>query len=85
MRAADGGFPTAEEHEAMIQRALAIAREARVPLGMHVMDPASALARAAEGMQFIAVASDLRMLTACAQDFVATIWPDRSDKEISRY
>jgi 4-hydroxy-2-oxoheptanedioate aldolase len=85
MRAADGRFPTAEEHEAMIQRALAIARAAEVPLGMHVMDPASALARAAEGMQFIAVASDLRMLTACAQQFVAAIWPDRSGKEIARY
>ena len=85
MRAADGRFPTADEHEAMIQRALAIAREARVPLGMHVMDPATALARAAQGMQFIAVASDLRMLTACAQQFVAAIWPDRSGKEIARY
>jgi 2-keto-3-deoxy-L-rhamnonate aldolase RhmA len=57
----------------MIQRALAIARAAHVPLGIHVMDPTSALARAAEGMQFIALASDLRMLTSCAQDFVATL------------
>ncbi len=80
MRAADGRFPTAEAHEAMIQRALAIAREARVPLGMHVMDPATALARAAQGMQFIAVATDLRMLTVCAEEFVAALWPDRSGK-----
>ena len=72
--------PPAEAHEAMIQRALAIAREARVPLGMHVMDPATALARAAQGMQFIAVATDLRMLTVCAEEFVAALWPDRSGK-----
>jgi 4-hydroxy-2-oxoheptanedioate aldolase len=82
MRAADGRFPTADQHEAMIQRALAIAREARVPLGMHVMDPATALARAAQGMQFIAVATDLRMLTVCAEEFVAALWPDRSAKQI---
>ena len=84
MRAADGRFPTAQEHEARIQRALAIARAAHVPLGMHVMDPASAVARAAEGMQFIAVATDLRMLSACAAEYVATLGRDRSGKDVTR-
>ena len=85
MRAADGTMPTAEAHEAMIQRVIAAGKKVGTPTGIHAMDPNSALERAAEGMQFIAVASDLRMLTEGAQRIVQTLWPGGSPRDLARY
>lgn len=73
MRSADGRRPTAEEHEAMIQRALAVARKVGRPLGIHTMDPNEALRRAGQGMQFMAVGTDLRMMSAMADEFLRTL------------
>jgi len=56
----------------MLQRIVDIGRETGTPTGMHVMTPEAALERAKQGMQFLAVASDLRLMTdraaAGAQD-----------------
>ena len=49
------------------------------------MDPESALGRAEQGMQFIAVASDLRMLNAKMQEFVKALWPEEAGKDLARY
>lgn len=73
MRSADGRKPTVEEHEALIQQALAVAKRVGRPLGIHTMDPKEALRRAGEGMQFMAVGIDLRMMLAKAEEFVATL------------
>ncbi len=75
MRSADGRKPAPEEHEAMIQQALAVAKRVGRPLGIHTTDPEDALRRAGQGMQFLAVATDLRMMTAKAEEYVGTIWP----------
>ena len=85
MRPADGTMPTPEAHEAMIQRVVAAGKKVGTPTGIHAMDPHSALERARQGMQFIAVASDLKMLGDSAQDYVKTIWPDQAGKDLARY
>ena len=85
MRAPDGTMPTAEEHEAMIQRVIEIGREAGTPTGIHAMDPESALRRAEQGMQFIAVGSDLRMMNTAVQQTIKTLWPEGEEKDLARY
>jgi 4-hydroxy-2-oxoheptanedioate aldolase len=85
MRAADGAFPSAAEHEAMIQRVIDIGKQVGTPTGIHAMDAESALQRAEQGMQFLAVGSDLRMMTIEAQQTVAQLFPERAGKDVARY
>ena len=85
MRAPDGTMPTAEAHEAMIQRVIAAGKKVGTPTGIHAMDPENALERARQGMQFIAVASDLRMLSDGAKRITETLWPDAGAKDLARY
>ncbi len=85
MRDEDGTMPTDEAHEAMVQRVIAAGKKVGTPTGMHCMDPESALARAAEGMQFIAVGSELRMLNAKVQEYVKALWPEDAGLDLARY
>ena len=85
MRAADGTMPTDQEHEALIQRVIEIGKRVGTPTGIHCMDPESALQRAEQGMQFLAVASDLRMLNTEVRRTVKTLWPQGEGKDLARY
>jgi 4-hydroxy-2-oxoheptanedioate aldolase len=85
MRTPDGGKPTDGEHEALIQEVVRIGKRVGTPTGIHAMDPDSALKRAEQGMQFIAVGSDLRMLNATAGHYVGKLWPERGAKDLARY
>jgi 4-hydroxy-2-oxoheptanedioate aldolase len=85
MRLADGRFPSPEEHEAMIRRVIEIGKQAGTPTGMHCMEPEDALRRAEQGMQFLAVGSDLRMLTTKAEEVLRVLHPDRAAKGLARY
>jgi len=85
MRSPDGTFPSAEEHEAMVQQVIAVGKQVGTPTGIHAMDPQSALDRAAQGMQFIAVGSDLRLMTSAAQEAVKTLYPQRAEQDVARY
>lgn len=85
MRAADGTFPTPEAHEAAIQRVIEVGKEVGTPTGIHAMDPASARSRADQGMQFLAIGSDLRMMTQRAQEIVAELHPGGEAKDVARY
>jgi len=85
MRTPDGGKPTDEEHEALIQEVLRVGKRVGTPTGIHVMDPQSALKRAGQGMQFIAVGSDLRMLNTTVQQYVGKLWPEKAGKDLARY
>jgi 4-hydroxy-2-oxoheptanedioate aldolase len=85
MRKPDGAFPTPEQHEALIQRVIEIGKKVGTPTGIHAMDPESALARAKQGMQFLAVGSDLRLMTQKAQETLATLHPARTAKDVARY
>src|SRR5690606_29587399 len=66
MRAPDGTEATDEEFETMLQRVVDTGKKVGTPTGMHVMDPQTALRRAEQGMQFIAVGSDLRLMSTQA-------------------
>jgi 4-hydroxy-2-oxoheptanedioate aldolase len=86
MRTSDGVRPTDAEHEAMIQQVIQIGRSARRPTGIHVMSPKDALQRAEQGMQFIAIGSDLRMLTTAAEDVIGVISAETSARsDLARY
>ena len=85
MRTPDGGKPTDEEHEALVQEVIRIGKKVGTPTGIHCMDPESALERAEQGMQFLAVASDLRMMNATAGQYVKTLWPEGEEKDLARY
>jgi len=87
MRTPDGDKPTPEEHEALIQQVIRIGRQVGTPTGIHTMDPRDALKRAEQGMQFIAVGSDLQMMTTQVQQTVRTLYPkgEEKDKDLARY
>ncbi len=63
MRTPDGADPTPEQHEAAVQEVIAAGRRCGTPTGIHVMDVPTALKRAEQGMQFLAIGSDLKFMT----------------------
>ena len=85
MRTPEGRKPTDAEVEAMIQRVIAAGKKVGTPTGIHSMDPQNALHRAEQGMQFIAVGSDLRMMNVMAQEYIKIIYPDEAGKDLARY
>jgi 4-hydroxy-2-oxoheptanedioate aldolase len=85
MRAPDGTFPTAQDHEALVQRVVQIGKKVGTPTGIHAMDPQAALERARQGMQFLAVGSELRMMTQLAQETLRVLHPQRSGLDVARY
>ena len=80
-----GRMPSPEEHEEMIQRVIEAGKRTGTPTGIHAMDPESALQRAEQGMQFVAVGSDLRMMTQMAQSTIKTLHPQQEGKDVARY
>lgn len=85
MRKPDGTEATAAEFEAALQQIMAVGRRTGTPTGMHVMDPESALLRREQGMQFLAIGSELRMMGERARQIVASLFPDRIQSESIRY
>jgi len=81
----DGRQPSDEQFEELISRVVSTGREVGTPTGMHVMDVAAARQRSAQGMQFIAVGSDLRMLVASAQPVVEQLLPEAARRDVARY
>lgn len=73
MRAALGRQPTDDEFETVLARVVAAGRKTGTPTGIHVMDAAEARRRAAQGMQFIAVANDLGLLLAKAEETILSL------------
>jgi len=85
MRSPEGRDPSDEQFEAAIQQVIAAGRRTGTPTGMHVMNPESALKRAEQGMQFIAVGSDLRMMAATAQQWIGRLRPGEAAADLARY
>jgi 4-hydroxy-2-oxoheptanedioate aldolase len=85
MRSAAGRRPTDAEHEAMIQRVIEIGRRVGTPTGVHCSGHEDALRRAAQGMQFLAIGSDLRMLTTKAEEILKAVSPERAREGLARY
>ncbi len=84
MRASDGTFPSEQEHEQMIQRVIATGRTVGTPTGMHVLTPQQAEHRIKQGMQMVAVSSDLGMLAGRAQEITRLLGLDSQD-DLARY
>ncbi len=85
MRKPDGTEATDDEFEAMIQHVIDVGKKTGTPTGMHVMDPQSALQRAEQGMQFIAIGSELRMMTQRASEIVRAVQPKGDHQELVEY
>lgn len=85
MRAADGSEASDEEFEDLLAQVVAIGRETGTPTGMHVMDPKAAHHRAQQGMQFIAVGSELRFMSTKAQEILGALEPGNVEKDLARY
>jgi 4-hydroxy-2-oxoheptanedioate aldolase len=85
MRRPDGTEATDAEFEAMIERVIAIGQKTGMPTGMHNMDAESAARRAKQGMQFVAVGSELRMMAAKAQEWLKAVTPEAESKEVAKY
>ncbi|MCE9603996.1 MAG: 2-dehydro-3-deoxyglucarate aldolase [Planctomycetia bacterium] len=77
--------PTEAEFEALLDEVVRVGKKVGCPTGMHTMDPQSALKRSAQGMQFIAVGSDLRFMTQQAQATLKALNPEQSQKELAKY
>ncbi len=58
----DGSDPTPEEFEAMLQRILAAGKKTGTPVGIHTMSVEDCQRRIDEGWQFLAMASELKMM-----------------------
>jgi 4-hydroxy-2-oxoheptanedioate aldolase len=84
MRTADGKEATDQELEAMLQRVVDVGKQVHTPTGMHTMDAETALRRAKHGMQFIAIGSELRMMTSKAQEIVKGV-TGAAAKDLARY
>ncbi|MBX7166744.1 MAG: 2-dehydro-3-deoxyglucarate aldolase [Pirellulales bacterium] len=85
MRASDGTEATDAEFEQMLARVVAAGKKTGTPTGMHTMDPEHALRRAEQGMRFIAIGSDLRLMATEAQRVLKTVYPELASKDLARY
>lgn len=83
MRAADGTPPSREEFEATLTRIRDGCRRHGIPAGLHCADVGEAQRRLAEGWQFLAISSELKMMLDGAD---ATLGPlGRGGTELARY
>jgi len=73
MRSSDGSEATDAQFEAMIGRVVAAGKSAGIATGILSFEPGDALARAKQGMQFIGVGSELRMMTAKAREVIEAL------------
>ncbi|MCA9108014.1 MAG: 2-dehydro-3-deoxyglucarate aldolase [Planctomycetales bacterium] len=85
MRQPDGTFPTDEEHEAAVQEVIRVGKQVGTPTGIHTFSPEDAQRRAAQGMQFLAIGSELRFMTVEAERIVQSLYPDRDSQDLARY
>jgi 4-hydroxy-2-oxoheptanedioate aldolase len=85
MRGADGKDPPPEALEAMLQRVLAAGKKVGTPVGLHVQSVEAVRQRFAEGWQFLALGSELRMMVGEAQRLVQALALQGGAGELARY
>ncbi len=69
----------------MLQRVLAIGKKVGTPVGLHVQTVEAVKKRVAEGWQFLAVASELRMMMSEAQRLVTALDLKSTSGDLARY
>lgn len=85
MRGPEGIDPSPDELEAMLQRVLAVGKKVKTPVGLHVQTVEAVKQRIAEGWQFIALGSELRMMSYTAQQWTAALNLKARQGELARY
>ena len=85
MRSSDGAQPGKELFESTLTRIRQSAQRNRLPCGLHVLTAADALRRAAEGWQFIAVGSELKMMLDGAADAARQTNQGEVPSELAKY
>jgi 4-hydroxy-2-oxoheptanedioate aldolase len=85
MRRPDGSEASDDEFEAALAKVIAAGKKTKTPTGMHVMNTDVAQKRASQGMQFLAVASELRMMTVKAEEFLKALKGDSGKANIAGY
>ena len=83
MRSADGTPPSAEVFQQALTDILAGCKRLGVPAGIHTFSAEEATAKIAEGWQFIAVSSELKMMVDGAAKVVAGI--GRAAGDLAKY
>lgn len=76
----DGGKATDADLETALAKVVVAGKTVGTPTGMHTMDVASAQRRVAQGMQFIAIASELRFMTTTAAEVIRELRPEESGR-----
>ena len=84
MRAEDGTPPTPDEFEAALQAVLTAGKKAGTPVGLHVQSTEDVERRVAEGWQFMALKSELKMMVQRADEDVRTLGLSAAD-DLARY
>ncbi len=84
MRAPDGTEASDEAFEATLQKVIDAGKQVGTPTGMHVQDAETALRRADQGMQFIAIGSELKYMTLKAQETLSAL-TGKGAKDLARY
>jgi 4-hydroxy-2-oxoheptanedioate aldolase len=85
MRGPDGLDPTPEAFEAMLQRILAAGKKTGTPVGLHVQSVEAIQKRVAEGWQFLALGSDMRMMVSTATNWTGALNMKPASGDLARY
>ena len=68
-----------------LEHALEAAQRQKLPCGLHVQTASDAQRRIAEGWQFIAVASELKMMLEVANTISRQVNPERAAGDLAKY
>jgi 4-hydroxy-2-oxoheptanedioate aldolase len=85
MRDKDGRPPSAEATAQALTHVLATCRQHKVAAGIHCGSAEEVLHRIEEGWQFLAVASELRMLLSAANETVQKLGVGKAKSEMAKY
>ena len=75
-----GSPATDADLESALAKVVAAGKATGTPTGMHVMDAEVAQRRAEQGMQFIAVASDIRFMASKAAETIGSLKPEEKGR-----
>ncbi len=84
MRSSDGNFPSVDQFEQAIAQCVQVGRNTHTPIGMHVFTAEQVELRLSQGMQFIAVSSDLGLLADATLSLTSQLKLS-SQQDLARY
>ena len=85
MRGKDGRPPGGEETSRVLREILEACKHNQVPAGIHCGSAEEALARIEAGWQFLAVASELRLMLDGVNQVIEKLNGERQKKELAKY